>query len=514
MRAVFEHSWQLLPAEEQQVLRRLAVFRGGFTRAAAAEVAGTSLVVLAALVDKSLVRRGGERYDLHEVVRQGAMTHLEQDVGEATATRDRHAAYFMGLLADRDQVLKSPAQRAAVVELTAEIDNVRVGWQWAAQRRRLADLRQALPTLFYFYEIRSWYQEAQALFRQAAEVLQAMHEWEPGTDEAARILLGELLALQGWFAFRYSAFNLARELAERSLMLLGPDSTAAALAEALPWLWPVRPFGQDYDAGARLLQRRIALLRARGDRWGEAGARLHLGALRQSQGDQREAYRVLRESLALYRATGDPVIVARSLGFVANAAYALEEYDEARHYAQESLEISRGLDDHFSMGLALHTLGQVAHREGRYRDARRLLEESMQRSLALGYRWDIAPVLTSLARTLQALGAAAEAQRAFLESLAASQDMPGTVRVIETVLGLAGLLDEQDETELALALSLHILGHPVSRPRHREQAERLRARLEAALHAEEVAEIEERVQAQSLEDVVAELLARFPPASS
>ncbi|MDQ5853574.1 MAG: hypothetical protein M3380_16185, partial [Chloroflexota bacterium] len=40
MRAVFEHSWRLLAPEEQQVLRRLTVFRGGFTRAAAKEVAG------------------------------------------------------------------------------------------------------------------------------------------------------------------------------------------------------------------------------------------------------------------------------------------------------------------------------------------------------------------------------------------------------------------------------------------------------------------------------------------
>ena len=91
--------------------------------------------------------------------------------------------------------------------------------------------------------------------------------------------------------------------------------------------------------------------------------------------------------------------------------------------------------------------------------------------------------------------------------------MQGTVRVIEAVLGLAALLDHQGETEQALALCLHILRHPTSSPSQRERAARLRAQLEAALHAEEVAEIEERVQAQSLEDVVAGLLARFPPTS-
>src|SRR5512143_213336 len=46
MRAVFDHSWKLLTAEEQRVLLRLSVFRGGFKREAAEQVAGATLAVL------------------------------------------------------------------------------------------------------------------------------------------------------------------------------------------------------------------------------------------------------------------------------------------------------------------------------------------------------------------------------------------------------------------------------------------------------------------------------------
>src|SRR5690606_12761565 len=56
LRAVFDHSWRLLPPEEQAVAARLAVFRDGFRREAAAAVAGARLPQLAALIDKSLVR--------------------------------------------------------------------------------------------------------------------------------------------------------------------------------------------------------------------------------------------------------------------------------------------------------------------------------------------------------------------------------------------------------------------------------------------------------------------------
>ena len=39
---MFQHSWNLLTDEEQQVFRRLAVFRGGWDEEAAERVAGAS----------------------------------------------------------------------------------------------------------------------------------------------------------------------------------------------------------------------------------------------------------------------------------------------------------------------------------------------------------------------------------------------------------------------------------------------------------------------------------------
>src|SRR5690606_3745052 len=56
IRVIFEHSWAALSEEESTVLGRLAVFRGGFTLAAAQDIAAASALVLAGLVDKSLVR--------------------------------------------------------------------------------------------------------------------------------------------------------------------------------------------------------------------------------------------------------------------------------------------------------------------------------------------------------------------------------------------------------------------------------------------------------------------------
>jgi class 3 adenylate cyclase len=52
VRAVFDHSWRLLSEDERKIFTALSVFRGGFTREAAQEVAGASLRNLANLANK------------------------------------------------------------------------------------------------------------------------------------------------------------------------------------------------------------------------------------------------------------------------------------------------------------------------------------------------------------------------------------------------------------------------------------------------------------------------------
>ncbi|MFN8376606.1 MAG: AAA family ATPase [Anaerolineae bacterium] len=83
MRAVLDQSWHLLSHAERDTCRRLSVFRGSFSREAAEYVAGTSLRVLTALLDKSLLRLSENgRYDLQELVRQYAEEELAERPGE------------------------------------------------------------------------------------------------------------------------------------------------------------------------------------------------------------------------------------------------------------------------------------------------------------------------------------------------------------------------------------------------------------------------------------------------
>jgi predicted ATPase/DNA-binding SARP family transcriptional activator len=110
-------SYGLLDVEEQLVLRRLAVFAGGFDLNAAAAVCDVSgpliIDLVSRLVDKSLVHaetaNSRTRYGLLEVVRQYAEARLTE-AGELAACRRRHLEWYAAAAAAHD-----PDRGAAVV---------------------------------------------------------------------------------------------------------------------------------------------------------------------------------------------------------------------------------------------------------------------------------------------------------------------------------------------------------------------------------------------------------------
>jgi hypothetical protein len=116
--AVFDHSWRLLSGEEQRVLRQLSVFRGGFTRAAAEQIAGAELQLLSSLVNKSLVQHN----DMHasrqsaELIRQYSGMHLER-TQQKTRNRARHSQYYLSLLKSRNRSRASAKERCSYLLL-------------------------------------------------------------------------------------------------------------------------------------------------------------------------------------------------------------------------------------------------------------------------------------------------------------------------------------------------------------------------------------------------------------
>ncbi len=253
-----------------RVLARLSVFRGGFQRRAAEQVAGATLPLLTALVDKSLLRReADERYRLHELLRQYAAERLEESGAEATAVRARHGTYYTGYLGRRAADLRGGRQRQALTEIAAELENVRVAWQYASQQRRIADLQAAVYPLYLFFDFSSHYLEGFELFKSTVQQLDHLLGNRPATREVGPTL-SELLLCLGWHSIRLGELERARDLLTRSQAILTqlaipprPDSGTDPLV-ALGTLAIVLG---DYAEAARLGDEARQRAEARDDPW-------------------------------------------------------------------------------------------------------------------------------------------------------------------------------------------------------------------------------------------------------
>ena len=170
--ASVEWSYDLLSDAERTMLRRLAVFAGGFTLDAAEAVVARGdieplqvLDLLTSLVDKSLVVADEGaflvRYRLLETIRQFVMTGLAA-AGEAEAIRDAHLAFHLRLADEASRAFMTNDELVSREE--PEHDNLRAALEWALSRGLIADAIGLLVGLANLWLSRGLLREAHVWF--------------------------------------------------------------------------------------------------------------------------------------------------------------------------------------------------------------------------------------------------------------------------------------------------------------------------------------------------------------
>ncbi len=428
MRAVFDHSWNLLTEREREVFQALSVFRGGFTRDAAQKVTGASLRELMALVHKSLLHRTARgRYDMHELLRVYAAEKLDGSSAAGDAARDRHSAYYVAALQRWEADLKGPRQQTALAEMDTEIENARAAWDWAVERGQVERLDQAMEGLCRFYSWRLRDSEGEAACRMAAKRLMGTAS---GTE---RRVLARILAWQGTFSDYIGHKELANRLLQKSLALLEEAELAGQDVR------PERAFillqmggiasDSDLEQGKRLYEQSLALYEGLGDRWSTANVLGKLAWNAGSLGTYDEAERLAKESLAIRRALGDQRGVAISLWCLAATALHQGQLEEAERLARESSVIWQDTGDRADISFGLSIVGVTVTRRGKFAEAEALCQESLAIDNDLGDRPALAWSNYSLGHTKVHLGRYDQARAHLQVSLALSRDI-GMARVI------------------------------------------------------------------------------------
>lgn len=503
LRAVVDYSWHLLNAEERKALCRLTVFRGGFTREAAAQVADAGLGLLASLVDKSLVRRSpGGRYDLHEVIRQYASARLHEHLDELAAAQRGHAAYYLRLVAERERRLKGAEQGAATTEISAEIDNLRAAWTWAAANGLLSELESAGEVLHWFYEFHDWLQEGAALFAQALELLRAAG---PDGDQAPwERTLGRLLGHYGYLATRIGAFAHAQAALSESHALLAGGHDPLGLSRTLLSQGQLAYWSGDHGAARRSIEQSLELTAVTGDRHLLAMGHTVASHIAQATGLPEEAERLFRSALAAWRAVGNPRGTVWCITSGTETLLALAKHEEAQQLLRESLALSYAARDTGGTDSVLYNLGRVAFHQGDFAEAVYFFREVLP-GLRNSSRLLYARVLNDLGAALWRAGAKDQARSSYNEALATALEVQIDYEALQALVGIAACLADAGEHAGALRLAVRVRCDPASTAEARRAATELQHMVQAHLLQDEVTRIEDQARALSLTALQAEL---------
>ena len=407
LRGALDWSYDLLSANERALLRRLAVFAGGWTLEGCEAVCGGDgveasdvLDLLTQLISKSLalMETPGDqvRYRMLETVREYGAERLVE-ANESAAIRTRHRDWYLGMAEQAEAALGGADQVTWLRRLQAEYDNLRAALEWSRAGEGSADAGMRLAWgLWQFWYVRGDFSEG----RMWLETMLRRHR---GRD----VLRAKVLREAGFLAWRQG----------------------------------------DYSAAADLGAEGLAIFRDLGDVPGMGGALYLLGNVAFYQGDLGRAKTLHSESLALRRQAGDRRRIAISLNVLGEVARAEGDYRTARAAYEESLALAREAGDQRGAATATGNLGYVALQEGDAEQAARLLREGLSSAKQLVHKLGIAGYLAGLAG---AAGLAREYPRA--------ARLIGATRALLAALGASLTTPDRNSYESTMETTRAVLG--------------------------------------------------------
>jgi predicted ATPase len=534
LRGVINWSYELLTPQEQALFRRLAVFNGGHTLAAAEVVCGAGetapsalLDGLASLVAHSLIRQqeqpdGEARFVMLETIREYGLERL-RTCGEEAEARGSHLRYFLALALEAEPHLSSGQQVAWLNTLQREHDNLRAALDHALASGEMGSAAHLAAALGRFWLMRSHLAEGEERLRR---VLAA------GGEDIPAGLRISLLAGIGALATMQPDPGAARPALEESVRLCR-ETDDPRLGEMLNHLSWFRYLTGDTDGGERMATESLALHRRSGDRQGIATALNNLGWVAWARGKLADARSCFEEMLALHREGGDTRKVAYAMGnlgvtlarqgdfdhaiellgqafsmarqvgdliFAAisriRLIIALQDQDPGRDMADavqmledECLPLFRGFHSSRGLSRALFALAILEHDRGDYPRAERLLSEALANIRQVGEAMYIGEQCAWLGRVRHLQGNVAGALQAYGESLRLRGELRDAGGVAECLEVIAAVVHESGDAWPAARLlgaagSLRETGDAPLLPRYRAADTKLRAAVTASLTAD------------------------------
>jgi predicted ATPase/class 3 adenylate cyclase/DNA-binding CsgD family transcriptional regulator len=381
LRASVDWSYELLGEDERTLLRRLAVFTGGWTLDLAEEVTAgdgleryTVLDLLSSLVDKSLVlvedRERATRYRLLETVRQYALDHLTQSP-DAPALRDRHRDALLALAERVEPHLLSADQPLWLGTLAAEDANLTQALEHAARSDPDKALTLAVALTFY-WKLQGRFVTAETGYTHALDGA------APDAPLRARVLWGRayLMAYAGGYdqAIEYAqeALELAEAAGDRSTMARALDVVGTVMLLADP---------QGTRSGQ---ERSVALARESGDDWCLADATQILAFTYIIESRREEALAVQEDVLPLFERMGYREFLAWHWILTAMGEFESANWPACEAHFEQAIAAAREVGEPVTEGIAQMYLAYADLLRGRLEQALERLAVANERAVRAG----------------------------------------------------------------------------------------------------------------------------------
>ena len=476
LRSTLAWSYQLLDAREQQLFRQLSVFVGGCTLEAAEVVCGTLreseeegsiLDRIASLLDKSLLKQTEQddepRLLMLETIREYGLEALAS-AGEAQATHEAHATYYLALAEEAEPQLVGPQQIVWLNRLEQEHDNLRAALRWALERgkaRHSMELALRLGgALLRFWLMRGHWSEGRTFLEDALA----------GREGTVASVRGKALYTAAVLAFVQGDPDQAKLLSEESLALFREIKDIGSVMQCLNLLADVATQRGNLPAARSLLEEALALSRELSDKQylvyspfysaevfflqrEDARARALLAEVFFLQGEYARARALSEEHLARQREQGNKRNVADDLLFLAEILF-VSQGDAAtlRSLLEEGFALAGEVGDKAKIALSYWLSGLVALSQGDALTAHGLAEASLMLCREIGDRHGMIHALSLLAQVTATQGDAVAARAFYEESLAKVKEGNYMDHIVSGLEGLASVVAAQGELTWAARL--------------------------------------------------------------
>jgi non-specific serine/threonine protein kinase len=445
LKALIDWSYDQLTEPEQTLLRRLALFAGGWSLDAAEAVCSGEdideweiLDHISSLVDKSLAEvdaeggreTGKARYRMLETIREYARERMrEKDEGSEVLVR--HRDFFLALAEECEPGLTGPDQSKCLARLSAEHDNLRLALDVSSVPGIDPEIGWRLSgSLGRYFFIGGHWNEGRKVYEEVLSRPDAPRE--SAAAAGALNWAGNLAKLQGDLAQAWS--HLEESLAVRRKL-----GNEAGIAASLNNLGNVAKDLGEYEKAKGLYEESLALQRKLGNKVGIALALNGLGIILFTQRDYERSLALHEESLKLRKEMGDRRGVTHLLNNMGNIADAMGDYDRATAWLEEGLGVQRELNDRMGVAHTLNNLAGLAERQGNLERAKELNLESLEIRRDLGDRLGVAVSLNNLGMVCALQGDCDGARDLFQESLSMIQEMEDW-SILPSLLNSFGIL--------------------------------------------------------------------------